>query len=322
MIGGMLGLLACTSPAEHSNPLDTQSPDYTRNGMVAGRVTGFYQPYQPLSGAKVQLYPLGITVQCGNDGEYIFATVPPGVYTLGVAATGYATATAMTQVVARQTRTYDFRLDGLPIVQSPYAASTRVATRELPTDRLFLEVGAEVQDPDGADDVKRVRMEIAAFSFADTLVHGGGAARWQRAFSANELLSVDMYNLVGVPLRLVAEDFPGEQTTSDSFFLARVIQEVPQAIAPANGETVTAPAPTFRWQLAPIPFRHTLRLEVFRLDAGFPAFVTAIGNIAAGTTSVTYPGRLSSGPYYWTVKLIDDFGNSSRSKEASFQVQP
>lgn len=318
---GMFGLLSCTSPAEHSNPLDPQSPSYTTNGRILGRVTTLYQPYQPLSGAMVQLQPVGMIVESNAEGGFVFTEVKPDTYSLVVAATGYQSATAVTEVLPRQIRMQDFRLDGLPIVQSSRATSAHMATREATTDRLFLEIAVDVQDPDGANDVKKVQVEIPAFSFTDTLSRGSGTTRWQRVFSADELAPIDFYNLVGSPLQFVAEDFPGEQVTSGPFYLARVISEVPQATAPTNGEVITLDAPTFRWQLASIPFDHTLRVEVFRLDAGFPTFITAIGNIAAGTTSVKYPGRLATGTYYWTVKLIDDFGNSSRSKEATFQVQ-
>ncbi len=314
-------LLSCTSPAEHSNPFDPQSPLYTTNGRLAGVVTGFYQPYRPLSGAMVQVQPAGLATNTDSQGGFFIDNLVPGVYTAIASAAGYAADTASIEVIARQSRRFEFRLDGLPVVQSPRVVSTHVSTRESVIDQFFMEVGVELSDPDGANDIKKARVQIPSVGFADTLSRGAGPTRWQRIFTPDELAGIDLYNLTGASFQLLVEDFPGEQTTSETFFLTRVIAEVPQAVSPTDGITLQIDSPTFIWQLAPIPFNHTLRVEVFRLVAGFPTFIAAIGNIAAASTSVKYPGRLASGNYYWTVKLIDDFGNSSRSKEATFQIQ-
>jgi hypothetical protein len=313
-------LSACTSPAEHSNPLDPQSPNYSTKGEIVGRVTGYYQPYQPLANATVRLTPPGIVIETGQNGAFRFADLAAQSYSLEITAAGYAAASETTEVFPRRITSHEFHLDGLPTVQLAFVISAHVSTRGSADDRIFLEVIAEASDPDGANDVKRMWVEIPARTFSDTLARSG-PARWQRLFSPDELAGLDLYNLTGTPLQIVAEDFPGEATTSAPFFLARVIAEVPETVSPANDSTLAIDAPTFVWQTPPVAFSHTFRVEVFRLDAGFPTFVTAIGNIAAGATGIRYVGRLSSGTYYWTVKIIDNFGNSSRSKEATFRVQ-
>ncbi|MFQ5628083.1 MAG: hypothetical protein ACE5I1_04920, partial [bacterium] len=135
-----------------------------------------------------------------------------------------------------------------------------------------------------------------------------------------ELSALDISKLVGSPFQVVAHDFPGVAITSEPFFLARVISEVPEAFSPTDG-VVASDAPVFRWQLPQIEFSFTQRIEVFRFDAGFPVTVTTISNIKPDVRSLPYIGRLSTGTHFWTITIIDDFGNSSRSKEATFQVQ-
>lgn len=314
-------MLACTSPAEHSNPFDPQSPKYTTAGEIIGRVTGYYQPYQPLAGAMIRLQPPGVVIESNVNGEFRFATLTPQSYSLEVFLSGYAAASKNTDVLPRQTTSLEFHLDGLPQVQLAFATSAHVSTRESIDDRYFLEIVADASDPDGANDIKRMSLEIPALAFADTLLRAAGPTRWRRLFSPDELAGFDLNNIAGIPMQIIAEDFPGKATASTPFFLARVIADVPQTVSPANGEVITISAPRFVWQTPAVQFNHTFRVEVFRIDAGFPTFIAAIGNIDEGTTSVTYVGRLSSGTYYWTVKIIDDFGNSSRSKEATFQVQ-
>jgi hypothetical protein len=319
-LAALFWISACTSPAEHSNPLDPQSPEYTTNGSISGRVSGFYQPYRPLAGAMVELQPTGIIVQSDNAGGFLFGEVPPGAYALSASKDGYAIATLSASVLARQRSSAELHLDGIPVVQTVLATSAHVSTRASAADRYFLEIVADVQDPDGANDVKSVRLEIPSVSFSDTLSRGTGASRWQRAFSPDDVPGIDLANLAGVSLSMVAQDFPGEQARPSSFFVARVVNEVPQPLAPID-VTLQENSPSFQWQMPVLSYAHTFRVEVFRIDFGFPTFVTAISNIAQDMTSVSYPGRLSTGSYYWTVKMIDSFGNSSRSKEAAFQIQ-
>ena len=118
-----------------------------------------------------------------------------------------------------------------------------------------------------------------------------------------------------------AVDFPGSKTISMPFFLTRIIGETPVAFSPANGDTTTDKFPTFRWQLPQFTFAFTQRIEVFRLDAGFPTFVTSIGKISSEARSQRSFVRLSPGTYFWTISVVDDFGNISRSKEATFTIQ-
>jgi hypothetical protein len=314
-------MLSCTSPAEHSNPLDPLSPKYTTNGTLSGFVTTFYQPYQSVANARVELQPHGLIVPSNAEGFYNFGELAAGTYAITASAGGYASRMINVEVLSRQARTETFRLDALPEVVVARALSARVSTHESENPRLFWEVIATVADRDGANDVKRVRVEISEPAFSDTLARASVTGDWQRIFTSDELAGVNFHNLVGKPAQIVAEDLPGEWVVSAAFYLARIISEEPQPLAPANGEIILTHTPVLRWQLPAIPFEHVLRVEVFRLDAGFPVLILTVPNLQAGTTSLPYPGSLTSGSYFWTVQIVDSYGNISRSKEASFQVQ-
>jgi hypothetical protein len=321
---GWLGLVfqACTGPAEHGNPLDPQSPHYTTQGNITGQVTSIYPPYRPLPDAMIQLQPGGAIVQSDEEGHFIFAGLNPDTFSLEVSANGYQPATATVAVHPRQTSLQDFRLNALPVVQSAQVTSEHVATLEAVGNYWRMEVIAEAQDRDGAYDIRRVKVDIPAKSFSDTLARSTGAATWQRIFSPEELVRVDLLDLIGKPLQLVVEDFPGARVISEPFYLARVITEVPEAIFPAGGDTISDDRPTFEWQVPVLPFSHTFSVVIFRNEGGWWDTLATMSDLKAGTSSVRYPGRLSSfRNYYWTVEIIDAFGNSSRSKEATFTVQ-
>lgn len=317
----LLGLQACLAPAEHTNPLDPQSPLYTSTGSISGQVTSFYQPFQPLVGATVQLLPPGLSRQTGTNGVFRFTDLEPDTYTLIASAAGYAVDSVRVTVARRRETVHQFHLNGLPIVQEARITSANVATREATSNRLFLEVNASITDPDGAGDILRVSVMLPEFGFADTLGRESAAGVWRRLFLPEEIELLDPLKLVGTPVFLDITDAPGAQIRSAPFFLARIVTDIPVALSPANAQVIHDNSPTFRWQLPSLSFSFSQRLEIFRLDAGFPAFVTAISRIGSDIRNLTFIGRLSSGTYFWTIAVIDDFGNSSRSKEATFQIQ-
>ena len=62
-------------------------------GTIAGLVTDFANPNQPISGATVVLSSKGLTKTTGSDGRFEFQDLEPGTYTLQVQANGYQTTT-------------------------------------------------------------------------------------------------------------------------------------------------------------------------------------------------------------------------------------
>ena len=320
LIDVALVLGACTDSPFHSNPLDPASPDYSINGRMAGRIMTFYQPYQPIAQATIELQPNGLVARSGADGRFVFADLAPDSYFVSIVQDGFSSLMDTLVIAPRGEVIQDFHLNGLPFVQGSRIISSKVATREAPSPLFFLDIAAELQDPDGANDICRVVLNIPMQSFRDTLAPAIGVGQWQRTFIPEELASLDMGKLVGAPLQFIVYDIPGAEVISQPFFLTRLISEEAETIEPINGN-VALSAPTFRWQLPNIAFSYTQRLEIYRLDAGFPTLVTAISNIQSDVKSLPYLGRLSAGSYFWTLRIIDDFGNSSRSKEASFVVE-
>lgn len=320
--GGLVfALLSCTTPADHNNPLDPESPGYTTKGRITGRVTTYYQPYLALPGATVELTPTATVVRTDAEGTFAIDNLEPGTYFIAASADSHQATRDTVQVAARSSIPVELRLNGLPIIDAVQARSERISTREAAADRLVLEISATLRDVDGPNDIRRVEFSAPAQAFTDTLRRAAGQAQWSRQFFSVDLPGVDFTGFIGTAMHLVAEDFPGARVTSDAFFLARIISQVPVALSPAHGDTIRTAAPILLWQVQGVEFPHKIRVEVFALDAGFPRFITSVSNIAPGTTNIKYPGRLSTGNYFWTITIIDNFGNTSRSKEAFFRTE-
>ncbi len=285
------------------------------------RVTTFYPPYQALTGARILLLPLQIEVQSDADGQYTFNELQSGEYTIVASKEGYDVVQLVTQIRAREMQFLEPRLNALPQVFAAKITSTRLTSRQPPVLRLLLDVVIEATDNDGANDVKRVLVQFPQRAQVDTLQRDLGPTRWKRIFTEDDIAPLDPHDLVGVPLQVFAEDGVGKKSAAFSLQLARVITEEPLPIFPQNGESINPNNIILRWELPALNFDHRQSVEVTRLDAGFPVSIFTANNIHTADTFLPYPGRLAGGNYYWTVKIIDTFGNSSRSQEAPFQVQ-
>lgn len=314
-------MLACTTPAEHSNPLDPESPLHVKTGALRVQVTTFYPPYQPLAQAHIRLLPANIEVQSNAAGEYIFGELESGEYALSATKDGYDDVQVTAQVTTREMSTAALRLDALPRITSARLSCARIATREATLPRLFLKIEIEAVDADGENDVMHMHAQFPSRAQTDTLARGLGLARWERTFSEAELAPLTMQNLVGQAVQILAEDRAAKKSAPAVLQLARVIEEEPAPFSPSNGEIINPNNVTLRWQTPAINFDHTLSVEMTRFDAGFAVTFATFNNIPAGEVSLPYPGRLATGSYHWTLKVLDRFGNSSRSKEAAFQVR-
>lgn len=315
-------LFSCTSPAEHSNPLDPKAPAFSANGAITGIVTSYYQPFRPLANVEVRLSPPPLLAFTDKKGEFSFRDLPPHDYAIAARLPGYAAEMLAVSVPQRQSVTATIRLNGLPKVDSVAIVTARVASQPDSTS-FFLEIAATASDPDGANDVRRLTLMASDFAFSDTLAPVGRTGVWQRRFRSDELPNAPLPAWSGHALHIEAEDFLQQRTTAGPFFIARVIQEAPETMAPVADSLVTRTPLRFIWRNNPVAYPHTHEVEIFRINAGFPSFFAAIRRIAAGNNNAVYPGGLlpPSGQYFWTVKIVDEFGNWSRSKETAFRVQ-
>jgi len=312
---------SCTSPVEHSNPLDPESPAFSELGKITGTVTTYYQPFRPLENVEVRISPGPQLALTNNRGEFEFSGLHDQDYKLHAALPGYASDTLLVKVPRREAVTVTMRLNGVPQVDSVKIVTARIASQTDSTF-FFLEVKAFAGDPDGVGDVRRLTLIARDFAFTDSLTLVDRNGVWQRRFGQDELPNVSLPAWLGHPLHIRAEDFLRQQTMAGPFFISRVMQETPETIAPIDSAVNRSPL-RFIWRNNPVAYPHTQEVEIFRIVAGFPGFYAAIRRISAGANNAVFPGGVlpPSGNYFWTIKIVDEFGNWSRSKEAAFRVE-
>ena len=103
-------------------------------------------------------------------------------------------------------------------------------------------------------------------------------------------------------------------------YLSRVIVETPILIHPMNSDTVQ-PFVTLEWEPFSAEYFHEYRTSLWRNELDFVAEIWTSDTLHADTSQIGVPDSLQNGNYFWTLLVIDRFGNSSRSVEGKFRVQ-
>ncbi len=316
-----LAVNGCLNDADRQNPLDPQSPVFDNVGTVTGRTLTFYAPFTPLPEVEVRMAPAGLLTRSQSSGNFRFERVPAGSYEILATKDGFVTARDSVVVQAGQLASVELNLDGLPAFASARLTSNHTS-RWFPLDDLFaLQVEARLSDPDGLSDIVLVELDIPELDFVDTLNVTETFGIFERTIVEARLPSRNLQNVLGHAVFLRATDRAGYQNTSEPIFLARVIETTPQTSAPQSFELLDSPRPTLVWQPATVDFNFTYDIQLFRVDFGLNTFVWGEQNIPDTTESIAVSMDLPDGTYFWTVSIVDEFGNASRSKEASFRIE-
>ncbi len=322
-------LAGCLDDPLRDNPVDPLAEGVDRSALVAGTVGSRAQ--QPLAGVAVTLARSdaapGFTTDTDGAGRYEIA-VPPGSYALTFALDGYAPFHATLDAEAGLRQERSATLNGAPRVDSAGVTAHHISrVWPPPADVYQYRVVVRAADADGTADLERVWMEVPELGLVDTLEVTPVPGLFEAVRPAETLPGGRVHDLVGTPIQVYVRDRLGEVSPAGAPLLARVIEDTPLVLAPQAGTLVTVEQPALSWVCTDVPYIHTYRVDVVRVDAAVQNLAAAAEGLvpeavcdAGGTGTVPAPAPLDAGSYFWTVSIVDTFGNLSRSKEAGFLV--
>ena len=194
--------------------------------------------------------------------------------------------------------------------------------RWVPDEPVFqLEVEVTANDPDRPQDVEGAALVVPDLGFSATLERDG-EGRFAATLGEDELPAPGVEALLGQTLRIEVRDASGNASLGPPMSLVRIIEFTPQTLSPQWPAQVS-PTPTLVWRPAQLPFAFTYGVDVFLVDAaGIPNLIDTETHrdLDPSVTSLPVTTELEPGDYYWTLWVIDSFGNRSRSREAGFRV--
>ncbi len=332
---GLFTLPGCFGDVEHDNPFDPRSDTYDPAGGITGVVVN--RQTQAVSGAEIVIENKEVTASFKTStdqlGGYAFERVSPGTYDLRVEKAGFARLADSITVTTFQDLNKNLMLNGAPVFEEVNIRSAHISrVWPPPTDFTLLEIATHITDSDGVIDIERVWIEVPGLSVSDTLSFTEDPGVFRKELTAQDLGLNDMQEMLGENILLKARDRLGAVSEQLPQTIARIIADTPQVVSPQAGTVIGDPQPTLAWVCETIPYPFNYQVEVVRIDDVIRNTVTVIPNLDPVDVCVDLEGSseqegniqvdvsLSIGSYFWTVSIVDDFGNWSRSKEAGFVV--
>ncbi len=314
-----IGQWGCEWTPERDNPLDPNSDLF--NPVLTGEVTNLAN--EPVSQAMVTLQPEGAVAVTGNDGVYRFEGVDLGEYTLTVQKMDHVGDTVDVNIASGGTTTQDFQINALPQFDSISVTTHYISF--ITTNYIYVAMEAWMINPDG----NTLEDSVLALFEEDTLGYLNNSPVQVNFFSYNFAIdtafaNIDPFNLellVGRPFSLIAYDSRGGVAVSRPLQVIRFI-EPPLTNSPNSGEPVGS-KPTLNWDLYDVEYELLQNVRVHD-DAddlvwdslAIPREVVEI----TVTDSLQITGTPGPAFYYWTLEIVDIFGNTSRSRKLTFTV--
>ena len=320
-LAALVALAGCLGDAPHENPLDPLSDRYRDEGAVTGRVLKT-SSLDPRPDVRVRLVPAGGGVEysamTGPDGAFRIEGVRSGTYLVRTEGEGLESVDTEVEVEVGGTAQLELRVDALPRVEAQAARTVRI-DQFFPRPLIFrLEVEATATDPDLPSGIASVELVAEDLGFRAPLASLGGN-RYGATFEDDALPGGRVQSLLGRPLRIEATDVSGNVGAGPPLALVRVIEQTPLTASP-QGDTLATARPTLEWRPAGVAFDFTYRVDVNVVVAGIPTLVETVSGLPETTTSYTLAEPLPPGDYVWWMWVVDEAGDRSRSKEASFFI--
>jgi len=313
--------------APHDNPMDPSSPEYVSTTSVTGHIY-LLDIHSGLAQAKIYSVQNEITVVSDGNGFFSFQYLSVGPQTLVCSKDNFVSDTQRVVLQNRISTDVTFYVNGAPSVLSQNIL-TRKIDQYYPSPQYFVDITASVTDPNGIIDVDSVWFAVDTLLFP--MGYSVSTKQFQTTLYKYDLPTNTIQWLVNKPLTIRSRDRRNAVNLSPSFYISRIIENTAIPMYPTTNpltqiQDTTGVTPVFQWIPPDVTFNYTYTLLLSRVESEIRTVVWTYSQLNSSDVHVQYPGTnssttLSAGEYAWTISVVDDFGNYSSSKEASFIVR-
>lgn len=323
-----LMLVSGCKDAPRDNPLDPLSSRYTNTSQVSGQVL-IRDQNTGLDSASITSVEDNISTMTDANGKFSLNKLSASKQTLVCMKENFTPDTDRIQLLSGTLQTITFLVNGAPVVLSEQIL-TRKIDQYYPSTQYFVDVTASVSDPNGMVDVDSVWFTV------DTLLsipmdYSVTTKQFQITIYKYDLLTNTIQWLVNRPLRIRSKDRSNAVNLSTPFYVSRIIENsatptYPTINTATSQKDTTGSTPLFQWLPPDVTFNYTYTLTLSRVESDIRTVVWTSTPVNSSRLQLQFPAdssglTLSAGDYVWTISVVDDFGNYSRSKEAPFVVQ-
>ena len=315
-----LGLtaLACIPDAPRDNPLDPAIHRETSQATLHGQVLQKKPPHFPVSGCLVLLEPEQRYTTSDQNGLFTLAWQKADSHFLTLSKEGFDAKRLLVDPDSLAGDLLGITLNGKPRVNGIKLYSEYI-DQWWPDPVATLNAELRADDPDGLNDLTAIYLTVGDDSMQYAFSPTAAPDSFVLQVDAFDLPGQNLSELVGVDFWVHLQDSSQSHTHEGPYHLVRVMTISPTALSPAGLEETSA-QPVLQWQAYNAAFRFTFEVSVFHITAGIPVRIFLQQSLPADQTQFQYPDSLSSGSYFWTIGVRDQYDDLVRSKEASFIV--
>lgn len=315
-------LNGCIDDAPRDNPLDPQSSSHVKTGSMTGRIL-IANISVGIADATITSKTENISVQTDALGYFTFPLLSTGVRTFICSKMNFTTDTFSVTIQAGQIAEIFRGMNGAPVTTFKQIV-TRKIDQYFPGPQYFVEISAAVSDPNGITDLDSVWFAVVD-SIRYPLTYSVATKTFIATIFKYDFPTNTIQWLVGKPLTIISKDVNKAINKSDAFYVTRVIENEAAPISPSPfiNDTVSADSIVFRWSPPSVTYNYSYKIILSRVESGIQTVVWLRDGIGSFNEDQAYEGpNLESGKnYVWTITMVDDFGNYSRSKESAFTVK-
>jgi hypothetical protein len=278
----------------------------------------------PVVQARVTCLQNGLSVLTDSTGSYQFLKLDAGSLTFVCSSGSFVSDTQKIVLQAGTPQQIQFGLNGYPFVVSQNIL-TRKIDQYYPSPQYFVDISASVSDPNGIEDVDSVWFAVDSIQFA--MDYSPTTKMFETTIYKYSLPTNTIQWLVGKPLTIVSTDRSNARGTGAPFYVTRIIEDEATPIYPSslNNDT-TGSTPLLKWSPPNVTFIYSYTLAISLVSSGTESIVWTYPGLSFGNEEFQFISDnngqpLGAGNYVWTISVVDQFGNYSRSKESSFVVK-
>jgi len=311
-------LWGCMPDADRDNPFDPKIQIQGDTGQLSGRIIRIYPPFDGIDGCTVSLSDHGNEGRTDSDGYYLISDIPERQYTVIAGKPGFVPDTTTVEITAGAGTLHNASLDGLPFFLG--SSITSEHTGNAPAeDQYFVNYEVQVDDLDGPSDIDSVLVTVEMFDFRRELNRVINTNTYTVQISPDEVGDGSLEALIGKESIFSVWDKLGNRTDSSSHFLIRILYPTPATFMP-NEEDQMDDRQLLIWEsfAGMVNFNFTYSVDVKS------AFSTGWhrDNIPSDTTSIAVDEALDSQENHrWSIWVVDEFGNVSKSPYVTFSIE-
>jgi hypothetical protein len=305
-------MYSCNAP--RNNPLDPNNPDISFS-VIEGNVSTSFVPITGIPDVLIFWEPGNKLVKTDAEGNFIIENIRSSDGKLIFQKEGFRADTIFINWNGSNRISKMVHLVSLPKLE--YLNITTSVEYELSEKSSILSFTAKIEDKDSQIDSAYIENTLISLKKKMDFSED----EYSLVLNQDDLRSNNLEDLIGEDFDLFISDSAlGNAFKVGSGRITRVINEEPQAVSPANSDTIGSP-PVVQWNQVLLEFYFSYLIEIYTNEAGNNELVYSSNPIESGTTSLNTEYSLAPGEYFWVIWVVDQFNNRARSRPAIFVIQ-